>query len=127
MSFCKVVMNGRLCADPELKQTPGGVYVTSFRIALNKGQNEVRFYNVVAWRSNAEFIVKHFGKGDGICLSGDLDYRTYEQNGAKHTVYEIICDAVGFPDGKVKKDAPAEKDTEPSQFEAVRDDGDLPF
>lgn len=104
MSFCKVMMNGRLCGDPELKQTPSGVYVTSFRLAISKGANDARFFSVVAWRSTAEFVVKHFRKGDGICLSGELDYRVYEKDGKKQTVYEIVFDSVGFPDGRVTRD-----------------------
>ena len=53
---------GRLTADPELRQTPNGISVTSFSVAVGRsyvrqgGERETDFINVVAWRSTAEFV-----------------------------------------------------------------------
>ena len=79
MSLNKVIMQGRLTADPELKQTPNGILVTSFSLALNKDEGKADFFNIVAWRHNAEFICKYFKKGDGIIITGHLSSRSYEK------------------------------------------------
>ena len=65
----RITMTGRLVADPELRRTQSGVSVTSFRIAndrdYGKGEEkETDFFDVVAWRSTAEFICKYFTKGN---------------------------------------------------------------
>ena len=77
-----VVLMGRLVADPELKQTPSGVSVTSFRIAVDRnfsnkqtGERQADFINVVAWRSTAEFVCKYFRQGSMIALEGSLQSR----------------------------------------------------
>ena len=68
-SFNKVILMGNLTADPELKQTPSGVAVTSFSIAVERrfqnqdGQRDVDFINIVCWRKTAETVSKYFGKG----------------------------------------------------------------
>lgn len=78
----KVILTGRLVADPELKTTPTGVEVTSFRIAVNQEyvkQGEERkadFFNIVAWRKSAAFICQYFHKGDGIDIVGKVTFHT---------------------------------------------------
>ena len=68
MLNCAVIM-GRLVADPELRQTPNGVSVTRFRVAVDRSfvkQGEERktdFIDVVAWRQTAEFVHRYFPKG----------------------------------------------------------------
>ena len=74
LNLNKVILVGRLTADPELKITQGGISVTSFTVAVNRpyskdGQQTADFISVVAWRQSAEFITKHFHKGNSICLS----------------------------------------------------------
>ena len=63
-NFNKVIIGGRLCADPELKTTPSGVSVTSFSVAVNRkgkdGEQDADFINVTAWRNTAEFITRYF-------------------------------------------------------------------
>ena len=63
----RITMTGRLVADPELRRTQSGVSVTSFRIANDRDgkgeEKETDFFDVVAWRSTAEFICKYFTKG----------------------------------------------------------------
>lgn len=71
----KVILMGRFTADPELRQTPNGVSVTSFRIAVDRnfnskdGERQADFINIVAWRQTAEFIVRYFVKGQYDCGS----------------------------------------------------------
>lgn len=100
----KVILTGRMVADPELKTTPNGVETTTFRIAVNRDyvkQGEERkadFFNVVAWRQTAAFICKYFRKGDGINLVGNLQSRQYEaKDGSNRYVVEVIADNVEFP------------------------------
>jgi single-strand DNA-binding protein len=100
MAMNKVILCGRITKDIELKQTNGGISVTQFSIALNKGDGKADFFNVVSWRNTAEFISKYFSKGDGICIDGHLASRQYEKDGAKHTVYEVVADSVSFSDGR---------------------------
>lgn len=67
--YNNVIMMGRIASDLELKVTPSGVNVCSFRIAVErryqaKGEErKADFFNVVAWRNNAEFVCKWFAKG----------------------------------------------------------------
>ncbi len=85
-SLNKVILIGHLTADPELKQTPSGVSVTSFSIGVTRRfqrqgeQPQSDFINIVAWRSTAEFITKYFRKGSAICICGSIQTRTWTAN-----------------------------------------------
>lgn len=71
-----IVLMGRFTADPELKHTPNNTAVTEFRLAVDRSyiksgqERQTDFIDIVAWRSNAEFICKHFKK-DNSQLSRD--------------------------------------------------------
>ena len=105
-NFNKVILGGRLTADPELKTTQSGISVTSFRIAVNRrpgkdGTSETDFFTVNAWRGTAEFICKFFRKGSCICVTGTMQMRTWQdQQGQKRTVTEVQADEAFFVDGK---------------------------
>ena len=95
----KVILGGRLTADPELKQTPQGVAVTSFSIAVNrKGKDaQTDFINCVAWRKQAENIAKYCVKGTQVAAEGRIQTRSYDHtDGTKRYVTEIVCDNVTF-------------------------------
>lgn len=101
--FNKVIMMGRIVNDPELKTTPQGVSVCSFRIAVDrrfqqKGEEKKSdFFNVVAWRQQAEFVSRYFGKGRMILIEGELNTRQYtDKNGNPSTWYEIVADRASF-------------------------------
>lgn len=102
MALNKVIMVGRLTADPELRKTNDGTDVTRFGIAVSMGTNKTSFFNVVAWRLTATFITRYFKKGDGICIDGYLDTRTVEKDGSKVTYYDIVCNNAGFAEGKAQ-------------------------
>lgn len=112
------LLQGRLVADPEIRQTPGGVSVATFRLAVDRnyqqnGQRQADFINCVAWRGTAEFIGKYFGKGDMCLVEGSLQSRNYEdKNGAKRTAYEVIVDHVYFSGGR-KEPADGQRAAEP--------------
>ncbi len=108
----KVILGGRLTAEPELKQTPSGVMVLSFSIAVNRrfasrsedGQNaqtQADFINCVAWRDRAEFISRYFHKGSSICIVGQIQTRSWtDQQGAKRYATEVVVDESYFVDSK---------------------------
>ena len=97
-----VAVAGRMVADPELRYTTTGVPVVSFRVAVRKvgkkeeGGDDADFFNVVAWRKTAEFVGNYFVKGGMIGVSGYLQTRTYETDGVKKYVTEIVADRVFF-------------------------------
>ncbi len=75
-NFNKVILGGRMVADPELKQTPSGVPVCQFSVAVNRrqrdGEQQADFLNVTAWQKTAEFVAKYFRKGSSICVVGRI-------------------------------------------------------
>ena len=105
MLNCAIIM-GRLTADPELRQTPSGVSVVRFTVAVDRGyvkQGEERqtdFINVVAWRGSADFVAKYFHKGSMIAVQGSIQTGSYEKDGVKHYTFEIVADNVSFCGGK---------------------------
>ncbi len=101
MVNCAVIL-GRLTAEPELKVTPSNISTTSFTVAVDRnftqnGERQADFIDVVAWRSTAEFVCKHFHKGSVIAVQGHIQTRSYEdRNGNKRKAVEIVADNVSF-------------------------------
>lgn len=156
-NFNKVILGGRLTADPELKTTPSGVSVTTFTVAVNRsyrGKNgedpQADFITVTAWRQTAEFITRYFHKASSICIVGSIQTRTWtDQNGQKRYATEVVADEANFVDSKSENPVSAPHQSAPSQnsyvpdnygtpafssqtnsapkFEELSDDEDLPF
>lgn len=102
-----VAIQGRLTHDPELKTTPNGVSVCSFRIACERSysskgeERKADFFTITAWRQTAEFVCKYFQKGSMIAVEGSLQTRQYQdQQGSNRTVVEIVANNVSFCGGK---------------------------
>ena len=122
----KVILQGRLTAEPELKVTQNGTSVCSFSLAVDRsyGEKQTDFINCVAWRNTAEFIAKYFGKGKMLIAVGELQVRQYKANdGSKRYATEVIVNEVNFAGDSNSK--PAEQNTD-SGFEHITDD-DYPF
>ena len=110
LNLNKVVLAGRITADPELKQTASGISVLSFTIAINRsyvsknndqGERQADFINVVAWRTTAEFISKYFRKGSAICVTGSIQTRSWQdQQGQKRYVTEVVADEAAFVESR---------------------------
>lgn len=104
----KVILMGRLTRDPEMRQTTGGISVCSFSIAVNRrfakdGQQNADFINCTAWRQQAEFICKYFTKGSMICVVGNLQSRSWEnQEGKKQYATDVVVDEVYFTGSKAE-------------------------
>ena len=103
----RAILMGRLVADPELRQTPNGVSVCSFRIAVDRnysgrnGERQTDFLDIVAWRNTAEFVSRYFNKGKMIIVEGSIQSRSYEdKNGNKRTAVEVVADNCMFGESK---------------------------
>ena len=150
-NFNKVILGGRLTADPELKQTQSGIAVVSFSIAVNRRyskssgqQSETDFFNVTAWRQTAELVARYFKKGSSICIVGTIQNRNWtDQDNVKHYRTDIVAEEVMFVDSRAESgssfagdDSDAFGGVAPSfstpsgaapKFEEIKTDDDLPF
>ena len=134
----KVMLIGRLAADPELRHTQNDLSVTSFSVAVNRrysaqGQQSVDFIDVVAWRQQAEFVTKYFKKGSAIFVSGSLQIRTWkDKDGNNRRTAEVVADDIQFVDSKKDSaqsgDEPAASFSTgtPSDLEEMSGEDELP-
>lgn len=97
------ILMGRLVADPQLRQTPQGTSVVSFRIAVDRNfarqgeQRQADFIDIVAWRQTAEFVSRYFQKGSPIVVEGSIQTRQYQdKNGNNRTAVEVVANNVSF-------------------------------
>lgn len=139
-SFNKVILIGNITKDLELKQTPNGVSVCSFSIAVKRpyskdGNNEVDFISIVAWRQQAEFVSRYFKKGQAIVVVGRLENREWQdKQGNKRISTEIIAEEISFAGGKessteAKSEAyvPSAYTSNSQNFEEIPNEEGLPF
>ncbi len=104
----KVILMGRLCADPDFRQTQNGTAVCRIRVAVDRrfsnkqtGEREADFISVTCWRQQAEFVSRYFHKGSMIIVEGSLRNSDYtDQNGVKHYGMEVQADNVSFGETK---------------------------
>ena len=153
LNLNKVVLCGRLTADPELKQTQSGIPVVTFTLAVNRrfqsrsadaaGGQQADFISVVAWRQTAEFISKYFKKGSALCVTGSIQTRSWQDSqGQKRYSTEVVVDEAMFVDSRNESGAqggytpdayaaPAPSFATPGSgapnFEDLKADDDLPF
>ncbi|HNX82185.1 MAG TPA: single-stranded DNA-binding protein [Candidatus Omnitrophota bacterium] len=144
LHFNKVIIAGKLCAEPEMRSTQTGLAVASIRVAVNRktsAEQKADFFNVSAWNETANFLGKYFHKGGSILIEGRLQDRQWtDKDGQKRYSTEIIAERIHFVDGKGESSqapsapAPAETaqaaptDTEgPGNFVDITHEDDLPF
>ncbi|MBR5137720.1 MAG: single-stranded DNA-binding protein [Clostridia bacterium] len=139
----KVFLMGRLVRDPELRMTATGTPVCSFSLAVDRSfarQGEERkadFFNIVAWRNQAEFCKKYLTKGTKIIVIGSIQNRSWDdQNGQKHYATDIIAEEINFAESKRSDNytqnspamsAPIATPDSGSGFYPIDDDSDMPF
>jgi single-strand DNA-binding protein len=128
----RIILVGRLTADPELKYTASGLAVASFRIAVDRpfknqqGEKETDFINIVAWRQRAEFAANYLTKGQLAAVDGRLQIRSYvTQDGQKRFVTEVVADSVQSLERRREGGAPAAGDTPPPPDDAYLSGGDF--
>ena len=110
----RVIIMGRLTADPELRQTPNGVSTCQFTVAVDRsfvgqnGERQADFITVVAWRQTAEFVSRYFAKGRMIIVEGSLRTRSYPDKrypDVTHYVMDVQADNVQFGETKAAAQA----------------------
>ena len=106
----KVILVGRLTADPELRQTQSGIASCRFTVATdrrfadkNTGERQADFITCVAWRQTAEFVSRYFNKGKMILVEGSLRNNNYQDRNhpeITHYTMDVFVDNVEFVGGK---------------------------
>lgn len=146
-----VSLIGRLTADPELRHTQSDLAMTRFSIAVDRSytkpgeDRQADFINLVAWRQTAEFICKYFTKGQRIGITGEIRTGSYtDKNGNKRTSFEVFVNNAYFCESRNSSGSygsyggqtsrrqsepaePAYSSGEPSEFDGMPGDDDLPF
>jgi single-strand DNA-binding protein len=105
----RIVISGRLVADPSLRYTQAGKGVTNFTVAVRRNKETADFIDVVAWdRDNyklAEICANELAKGQWVTVPGRLQIRSYEdQEGKKRKAAEVIAETVEFSRAKTGTD-----------------------
>ena len=132
----KVILLGRLVADPETRYTQSNIAMTRFKLAVNRqgkkedGQPTADFFQVTAWRHTAEFVQKYFTKGQQVLIEGYLRNNTWtDKDGNKRYSDDIHAEKVYFADSK--RDSGGQQTqaapTEQSGFYDLGDEDSLPF
>ena len=149
--YNKIILVGRITADPEVKTTPTGINVCQFSLACDRrfsgkdAERKTDFISCVAWRSQADFIAKYFSKGDALGVDGSLQTRSYDdKNGIKRFVTEVNVESAFFVGSKASRaggqaqamSAPAPMEQPMgeslstgsfSDFEEIETEDDIPF
>ena len=153
----KVILGGKLVADPEAKTTPSGTFVASFRIAVNRSfrgkngeENQADFFTCSAFGKTGEFVERYFRKGSSICISGRIQTRNWtDQDNQKHYATDIVAEEAFFVDSKSEGPAASQsagqygqasyvpdnygapsfnsQNAQSPKFEEIADDDELPF
>jgi single-strand DNA-binding protein len=126
----RIVLVGRLVADPQLRFTQSGVAVANFRLAVDRpfpnqqGERETDFIDIVTWRRLAETCANNLGKGRLVAVDGRLQIRTYEaQDGTRRQAAEVVADTVQFLDWPRESAGPES----PGEGASLGTEDDLPF
>lgn len=122
-----VQLIGRLTANPELKILPSGVEVVAFSLAVGRdyknkaGEYDTDFFRCVAYRGTAKILAKYTKKGDLIGVVGALRQNTYEKDGKRFSLVEIVGEKVQFLTKKSGTDSSGE------DFDEMEPLDDIPF
>lgn len=132
----KVFLIGNLTRDPELTETPSGIAMCRFSIAVNRnytdadGERQVDFFNCVAWRGLAENISRFTAKGKKVGIVGSVETRSYEDNqGNKRSVVDVIVQDCEFltPKTETGEAQPMQAKKKPTLEACDDDSSDIPF
>lgn len=123
----KIIVMGRLTADPTLRYTQNQTPVASFTLAVDRdlGDKETDFIPCIAWRKTGEFVNNYFRKGSMAVVVGRLQIRDWEdKSGNKRKAAEIVVDNVYFGESRQREEGRQQK---PAFVEMGDEDGELPF
>ena len=97
----KIIIDGRLTANPELKETKAGKIAT-FSIANNDTKDSTEYYNIVAWNSNAERAIEHLSKGMKVVIAGSFKKERYTNpEGKVKETFVISVETFSFLSNKI--------------------------
>lgn len=135
--YNKAVLMGRICNDLELKTIQNGVSVLFFRLAVDRSyqakgaERKADFFNIVAWRSTAEFVSRYFSKGRMILVEGELQTRQYvDKNNITQNVVELVVSSAYFTGENKEQAAPSVTQTapvSPTEYTETEIDEPYPF
>ncbi|MCS6809445.1 MAG: single-stranded DNA-binding protein [Bacteroidota bacterium] len=142
--FNRVVLIGNVGKDPDVRYTTSGVPVATFSLATSEmwkdkdgtPQERTDWHNIVAWRKLAEIIQEIVRKGSRLLVEGKIQTRSFEKNGEKRYVTEIVADNILLLDGRKSLDDALEESgngfssalsPERQSFSEPPPDEDLPF
>ena len=140
----KIHLIGRVVHSPEVKTTKSGTKVCTFTLAVRRrfkdqsGEYQTDFFDVQAWRTLADLCEKYLENGKMALVSGSMQSRTYEKDGVKRKVWELMADEVEFladgksaanPDQQQGKAVPKSNTNgfDPANQYTQADDEELPF
>ena len=128
----KIILIGRLTRDPELKYINSGKAVANFTLAVDRpytskdGEKETDFIICQAWGSTAENLANYMTKGRQVAVDGRLQVRSYEKDGKRQWISEVVADRVEFLGAKNDGQGPASPLDKIGE-EVVFSDEDIPF
>lgn len=139
----RIMMMGRLTADPELRNTQNGTELATFGVAVQRpkskdGEAETDFFNCIAWKNRAKIVSEYYHKGDMILIEGTLRNRRWtDEEGKNHKIDQIVVTNIHFTGGQKKNeisDVPAElndfntlSESDLEGFEELLNDDGVPF
>ena len=140
-SMNKVILIGRLGGDPELKYTSNGTAQALINLATSERwkdsdgnqQEKTEWHRVIAWRRQAEFAGEWLKKGRLVCIEGKLSTRSWEKDGQKRYMTEVVADNITMLGSKAEggggesKETPPKQEEPPDNGDVMEDDDDLPF
>ena len=130
--YNKVIMIGRLTAQPELVTTSNEKSVTRVTLAVNRrfksqnGEREADFISIVVWGRLAETLVSYAGKGSLISIDGELRTRKYEKDSHTNYVTEVLCHSFQLLESRVQR-AMRENNVANDLADLVLEEEELPF
>jgi len=126
--FNRIILIGNLTKDPELRYTPQGTPVTTFRLAVTsrfrqssgETKDETLFIDTVVFGKQAETVSQYLGKGRTVLVEGRLQERRWESDGQQRSKFEVIAQSVKFlskkPDSAPKEEIQPEETTDIEPF-----------
>jgi single-strand DNA-binding protein len=132
----KVELVGRLTKEPEVKLTQNQTPFCNFTVAVDRrfkdqsGNRQADFINCVAWKQTAQFIQKYFHKGNRIGICGSIQTRSYEKDGQKVFITEVLAEEAEFVEANNRSEAPEEHQETPAAVAPMESEAqkqDLPF
>lgn len=130
--YNKVILIGRLTAQPELTQTPSGKNLSRVTVAVNRrfksgnGEREADFINVIFWGKLAETLVSYASKGSLLSVDGELRTRKYEKDGSNHYVTEVLGQSFQLLESRAQR-AMRENNSGEDLADLILDEEELPF